>query len=111
MVSTWGIRGHFETGSDREAGTATAADGGTEAAHRRGDACVRGLGGSRGAGAWGKRQPSVWLVQAVSARAAGPGERRDGELASGSCDRSVGQRTGAVERRAGTPNRVGHNAH
>src|ERR1700688_1875356 len=111
MVSTWGIRGHFETGSDREAGTATAAGGGREAAHRRGDACGRGLGGARGAGVWGKRQPSVWLAHAVWASAAWPGEGGDGELASGACDRRVGYRTGVVERRAGTPNRVGHNAH
>ena len=55
-----------------------------------------------------------WRRQ-YSPRVAGSGEHRGGEFASGSCDRSVGRRSGAVEqprrarcRRAETPDSVGN---
>ena len=48
------------------------------------------------------------VAQAVPSRVAGFGEHRDGEFASGSCDRSASRGSSAVERRAETPNRVGN---
>src|ERR1019366_8433094 len=86
----------------------TAVDGSGETADRRTDVGGRGISGAGGAGAWGEREPSVSVAQAVPPRGAGAGEHRGGEFASGSCDRSAGKRSSIVERRAETPDRVGN---
>src|ERR1700688_3073695 len=72
-------------------------DGG-ETAHCRTDVSSRGISGAGGAGAWGEREPGVSVAQAVPPRVVGAGEHRDGEFASGSCDRSVETGSSAVER-------------
>src|SRR6267378_6566763 len=108
MVSTWGIRGHFRASGGCERAAETAVGGGGETADRRTDVGNRGISGTGGAGAWCECQPGVSVAQAVSAKTAGSGEHRDGEFTSGSCDRSAGKESSAVERRAETPNRVGN---
>src|SRR3954469_3269808 len=75
-------RGRNETEHDSAPAHAFARE---EAPHCRGELAPECLGGSRGAGAWGERQPGVFLAQAVSTRPARTDEATGGTAARADC--------------------------